>query len=113
MRAVQFLERAIRQGKCPIVSDLVVSEAYFALVSHYGVAKRDAGDALLEMFERGPIKASPGGCAVEVLRAMESSPRKPGLVDRLIHAEYASKLAPMVTIERASRKLPNVVVLEG
>ena len=109
--ARDFLLASVRQGKRLIVSDLVISEAYFALVTHYGVAKQEAVEGLLEMLERGVVHPSTGATAVEVLRSTKSSGQKPGLVDRLIHAQYASLPAGMATIERASRKLARTVVL--
>jgi predicted nucleic acid-binding protein len=36
----ELIRTSIHQGKRIVVSDLVVSEAYFALVAHYGVSKR-------------------------------------------------------------------------
>jgi predicted nucleic acid-binding protein len=107
----EFIRTSVRQGRRAVVSDLAVSEAYFALVAHYGISKREAVDGLLEMFERGVVHPSHGACAVGVLRAMKSSGQKPGLVDRLIHAHYASLPARMATFEKASRKLSGAVVL--
>jgi len=106
-----FIRTAVHQGKRSVVSDLVISEAYFALVTHYGVSKREAVDGLVEMLDRGVIHPCHGACALEVLRAMKSPGQKPGLVDRLIHAQYASLPAGMATFEKASRKLPGAVVL--
>lgn len=111
-RAVrEFLRSSSHQGKRLVVSDLVISETYFALVTHYGVSKREAMDGLLEMLERGVVHPSPGARSVDVLRTMKTSGQKPGLVDRLIHAHYASLPADMATFERASRKLTGAVVL--
>jgi hypothetical protein len=50
---------------------------------------------------------------VEVLKAMQSSGQKPGLIDRLIHSQYASLPAPMATFEKSSRKLIGTFVLTG
>jgi len=111
-RATQdFIRTSVHQGKRIVVSDLVVSEAYFALVTHYRVSKREAVDGLLEMLEREVVYPCQGACAVEVLRAMKSSGQKLGLVDRLIHAHYASLPAGLATFEKASRKLSGTVVL--
>ena len=99
------------QGKRLVVSDLVVSEAYFALVAHYGVSKREVVSGLQEMFERGVVHPCHGACAVDVLGAMKSSGQKPGLADRLIHAHYASLPARTATFEKASRKLSGTLVL--
>ena len=106
-----FIRTSLHQGKRLVVSDLVISEAYFALVTHYGVSKRDAVDGLLEMLERGVVHPCQGASAVDVLRVMRSSGQKPGLMDRLIHAHYTSLPAGMATFEKASRKLTGAVVL--
>ena len=106
-----IIRTSVHQGKRAVVSDLVISEAYFALVTHYGVSKREAVDGLLEMLERGVVHPCYGACAVGVLRAMRSSGQKPGLVDRLIHTHYASLPAGMATFEKASRTLTGTVVL--
>ena len=107
----EFIKASVHQGRRAVVSDLVVSEAYFALVTHYGISKREAVDGLLEMLERGVVHPCDGACSLEVLRAMKSSGQKPGLVDRLIHAQYASLPAGMATFEKASRKLSGALVL--
>ncbi|MBI4583800.1 MAG: hypothetical protein HY717_07235 [Planctomycetes bacterium] len=106
-----FIRTSARQGNKLVVSDLVISETYLALVTHYGVSKRQAVDGLLDMLERGVVHPCHGACAVEVLRTMKSSSQKPGFVDRLIHAHYASLPAGMVTFEKASRKLTGATVL--
>jgi hypothetical protein len=106
-----FVRTSLHGGKRLVVSDLVISEAYFALVMHYGISKRQAVVGLLEMLERGVVHPCQGACAVGVLQAMKSSGQKPGLVDRLIHAQYASLPAGMATFEKASRKLTGAVVL--
>lgn len=109
--AREFVRRAMLRGGRLVVSDLVVAEAYFALVSHYAVSKSEAVQGLLEMFERGAVEPADDACVLEVLHAMESGAQKPGLVDRLIHAQYARLAAPMATFERASRKLAGTQVL--
>jgi predicted nucleic acid-binding protein len=106
-----FLRASLHEGKRLVVSDLVISEAYFALVTHYGISKRRAADGLLEMLERGVVHPCQGACAVDVLQEMMTSGQKPGLVDRLIHAHYASLPGCMATFEKASRKLTGAVVL--
>jgi predicted nucleic acid-binding protein len=111
LAAREFLRGSVLQGKRVVVSDLVISEAYFALITHYKVQKREAVDGLLEMLERGVILPSPGSRSIEVLRGMKASGQKPGLVDRLIHAQYASLPASLVTFEKASRRLTGAVLL--
>jgi predicted nucleic acid-binding protein len=107
----EFVRSSMLQGKRLVVSDLVVSEAYFALVAHYGVSKREAVDGLLELLESGAIHACQGAGAVQVLHEMKSSGQKPGLIDRLIHAHYASLPEHLATFEKASGKLSGAQVL--
>jgi predicted nucleic acid-binding protein len=106
-----LLRAAAHQARRVVVSDLVISEAYYALVTHYEVSKAEAVRGLLEMLESGVVHSSRGDSAVEVLRAMKSSGQKLGLVDGLIHAHYVSLPAGMATFEKAFKKLAGSVVL--
>lgn len=108
-RAVALLDELSRGGHQAVVSDLVVSEAYFALQHHYGVSKRDALLGLRRLFASGEIK--PLGAAAEVLAADGLASAKPGFVDRLIHGSYAAASAGMVTFEKAGGKLDGTRVL--
>jgi predicted nucleic-acid-binding protein len=108
-RAVAFLDELSRGGHQAVVSDLVVSEAYFALQHHYGITKRDALLGLRRLFASGEIKAQ--GAAVEVLAADGLAAAKPGFVDRLIHSSYAKSSAEMATFEKAGGILDGTRVL--
>lgn len=108
-KAVALLDELGRGGHRPVVSDLVVAEAYFALQHHYGVRKADALDALREMFDAGEIEAT--GAAPAILSTPGLSTAKPGFVDRLIHAGYATAGGRMATFERASSRLGPVIVV--
>lgn len=108
-RAVAFLDELSQSGHRAVVSDLVVSEAYFALQHHYGVSKRDALRGLRRLFASGEIK--PLGAAAEVLAADGLASAKPGFVDRLIHGAYAASSAGMATFEKAGGKLDGTRVL--
>jgi len=112
-RAVALLQEAHEAGKVPVVSDLVVTEAYYALHTQYGVPKQEALRSLLDMFESGAVAPEPGGCSVEALRASLSGTRKPGFVDRLIHAQYERLERRLVSFERAASKLKNAIVLKA
>jgi predicted nucleic-acid-binding protein len=94
-----------------VVSDLVVSETYFALQDHYAVPKREALRQLRELFESGDLV--PAGCATRVLATPRLAAAKPGFVDRMIHAGYVSNLDQMLSFEKAARKLLRTRVLEG
>lgn len=64
------------------MSDLVVSEAYFALRYHYGVPGDPRNSALDALFESGDV--APTGCAPEVLATPGLAAAKPSFVDRMI-----------------------------
>lgn len=109
--ALTFVKEARLAGKRVVVSDLVVSEAYFALHHHYGVPKQEAVAQLLAILRSGLVEPADGP---EVLAALEASSRssaKPGFVDRLIRAQYERRSARMATFERAAARLPGTSVL--
>lgn len=109
--ALREVQRLIKQGDILFVSDLVLTEVYFALQHHYGLPKAEAL-ALLSGFlrERG-IKTM--GAAVAVLATSNLATANPGFVDRLIHAEYRRHAGEMLTFEKAAGRLPGARVLVG
>lgn len=108
-RARKFLDELFDSGEQAAVSDLVVSETYFALHYHYNVPKADALKALRAMFDSGEIKGT--GAAPEVLKTRNLASANPGFVDRMIHRGYLDGGAGMATFEKKSRRLENVKVL--
>lgn len=108
-RAWQSIVEARASGDGALVSDLVVSEAYFALQHHYGVPKAKALEQLRALFDSGDI--SPAGRAVDVLQSPGLATPNPGFVDRMIHAEYVRVADRVLTFEKAARKLPRTQVL--
>lgn len=110
-KALAFLRDESAAGRRPVVSDLVVTEAYVALHHHFGVPKSEALHALSDLLENGLVKPENGGCAPAVLRQMKSSGHKPGFVDHVIYAQYASRKNRLATFEKASAKLPRTIVL--
>ncbi len=108
-RAQAYLDGLARRGDQPIVSDLVIAEAYFALQHHYGVPKREALQALRQMLAAGEI--GPTGTAAEVLALTNLATAKPGFVDRMIHRGYTAHHGTMITFEQAAAKLGSVEVL--
>lgn len=110
-RASEELDALRAVGKKAVVSDLVVSEAYFALRYHYEVPKQLALDKLLEFLEDAEIVAS--GESLAVLRRPGLGKAKPGFVDRVIHAQYLRVASGMLTFEKSASKLPQAIVLQG
>lgn len=107
-RAVIELDKMRGQGKQGAVSDLVISEAYFALQYHYDVPKQLALDKLREFL--GSPEIVPLGEALAILQQESLANAKPGFVDRMIHADYLKRTSMMVTFEKASAKLPSVLI---
>ncbi len=105
-----FLNELFESGEKAAVSDLVVSETYFALQYHYNVPKAEALDALDALFQSGEIVAS--GAAASVLKTKKLSSAKPGFVDRLIHSYYQEKYGAMATFEKKAARLEGARVLK-
>lgn len=110
-RAVRFLDEAIAAGDKITVSDIVLCEAYFALHTHYGVPKRKAITALVQMLTEGSIRAVDGSPILDVMQTCLASSQKPDFVDRLIHAQYAVDGIELLSFEKAAGRLPNTRVL--
>jgi len=107
--ALAELEALAQSGATPLVSDLVVSEVYFALQYHYGVPKAEALALLAKFLDESGVK--PLGASVAVLAVPDIATTNPGFVDRLIHAEYANSAGEVLTFEKAAGRLPGVRVL--
>jgi predicted nucleic-acid-binding protein len=110
-RALEALESATRRGTEVLVSDLVVSEVYFALQYHYGVPKAEALALLATFLSESGVH--PLGAAAAVLAEPNLAAAKPGFVDRLIHAEYRRTAKEVLTFEKAAGRLPGMRVLAG
>ena len=88
------------------ISDLVVAETYFALRHHYAVPHAEAVRALHALLSDDRIRSS--GIARAVLAgavAQGASKSQPGLLDRLIHADYARDDLQLVTFDRELARL--------
>ncbi len=108
-RALAELKALVHSGTVPIVSDLVVSEVYFALQYHYGVPKAEALALLARFLGESGVK--PLGASATVLTVPNLATANPGFVDRLIHAEYTRSANEVLTFEKAAGRLPGVRVL--
>jgi predicted nucleic acid-binding protein len=109
-RARVLLDERLAHNAAAHVSDLVVSETYFALLHHYGVPHREAVRALVSLLVDPRVTAT--GVAQEVLGGMAAISSGAGLMDRLIHGDYlAHSDAAMVTFDRAAARLPGARLL--
>ncbi len=109
--ALGFVRQSLAAGRRVVASDLVVSEAYFALHAHYDVPKPEAVAALLEMLRSGLVEPADGPAITRALETATREPAKLGFVDRLIHAQYERISATLVTFERAAARLAGTTVL--
>ncbi len=91
------------------VSNLVLSEAYYALQHHYGVEKKAVLTALRVLSEtRGFSFSSEAKSALALPNLDRASP---GFVDRLIHGEQHAEGIAVFSCEKSFRKLPDAVVI--
>lgn len=107
--AVAALDAIVASGGKAAVSDLVLSETYYALQFHYGVPKAKALNALKKFADSDEIHCL--GVATELLQKPDLAQAKPGFVDRLIHGEYSHHCGKMISFEKASKKLAGTSVL--
>ena len=94
------------------ISDLVASESYFALRHHYAVSHADAVRTISAMLNDPRIHAT--GIAPTVMSALAKDggdkPR-PGMMDRLIHADYRREDIEMWSFDRDVCRLPHTRLL--
>lgn len=107
-KAIDLLDTIRAKGKRGAVSDLVVSETYYALQYHYDVPKQTALNTLKAFLESPEIV--PLGESLHILEQPHLAKTKPGFVDRMIHAEYLQKASSMATFEKAASKLPDTLI---
>ncbi len=107
--ATAYFNELLKNGETAHVSDLVLSEAYFALQRFYGMSKATSLAALADFASIPGITLSPHALAVLTLPGLATA--KPGFVDRLVHGASQSAGHTLITFEKAAKKLPGTVVL--
>ena len=101
--AARSMLAASRDTIC--ISDLVVSETYFALRHHYAVPHADAAHALAALLDDPRVQCT--GVAKRVVRdatARSVSRSAPGLMDQLILADYRANQCTVATLDRELAK---------
>lgn len=107
VRAREELDTATKSGAGPLlVSDVVVGEAYFALLHHYAVPHGEAIAALLALLSDSRVLSN--GTALEVLGEMAGGATRPGVMDRLIARSYDHQGAGTLTFDRDASRLAGV-----
>lgn len=103
------LEKKRRAGDSFVVSNLVLSEAYYAVQHHYGVDKAAALEALRVLsLQRGFEFSDEAKGALALPNIAKASP---GFVDRLIHGEQVAHGVKVISCEKDFRKLPDTELL--
>jgi predicted nucleic-acid-binding protein len=107
--ALSFYEAQRQAGNPLFISDLVLSECYYALQFHFGFTKADALAALKALTTESPVTITPSAKLVFSLPNLSQT--KPGFIDRLIHGAAREEKHTLVTFEKAAKKLPGTFVL--
>lgn len=107
--ALSFYEEQRQSGSQLFVSDLVLSECYYALQFHFDFTKADALAALKALTAEPPVTITPSARLVFDLANL--SKLKPGFIDRLVHGAAREEGQTLVTFEKAAIKLPGALVL--
>ena len=106
-RARAFLVTCAQKGRRVLVSDLIVAEAYHALVYYYDVPKKVALDTLRAFLCTPGIHGT--GNAAGVLADYQGTGA--GLVDRLILADLLVHADRLVSFDKDFCRLPGVHAL--
>ena len=109
--AKDFVTERLADNDSLNISDLVLSEAYFALQTFYKIPKSDALEMISLLAARSDFNITAN--AVDVLALPNLSTAKPGFVDRLIHGASHGQGHTLVTFEKAAKKLPATHVLQA
>lgn len=107
--ALSFYEQQRQSGNQLFISDLVLSECYYALQFHFNFTKADALAALKALTAESPVTITPSAWLVFDLPNL--SQMKPGFIDRLILGAAQEEGQTLVTFEKAAKKLPGTLVL--
>ena len=103
------IERRRRSGAVFRISNLVLSETYYAVQYHYGVSKASVLNALRILSAQKGFEFTSE--AVAALSLPDIDRAAPGFVDRLIHGEQHRLGIRILSCEKKFRKLPDAEIL--
>ena len=109
--AKEFVTQRLARNDSLHISELVLSEAYFALQTFYKIPKSEALEMISLLSAGGGFTISRN--AADVLALPNLSSAKPGFVDRLIHGVSHGQGHTLVTFEKTAKKLPAIHVLQA
>ena len=99
-----------QKGDVFAISDLVLSEAYFALQFHYDLPKDKAIESLKFIANvRGFVVSD---WAKDILSLPNLAKASPGFVDRLIHGAAFAQSQTTVSCEKDFRRLPSTAIIK-
>lgn len=102
--AITRIYRRQLAGDTFFISDLVLSEAYFALQDFYGVSKENSLSALKSLTSHPGFAVSDE--AREALSLPNAAKANPGFVDRTIHGDYCGRGYKTYSCEKSFSRLP-------
>ena len=108
-KALARYQEAVGRGDSFSVSDMVVTEAYYALQHHYGKSKEESIEALKGVSEDDSIAFSAG--FESVIRLSNLAKASPGFLDRVLSADYRSRGQITISCEKSFRRLPDAEVV--
>jgi len=108
--AIVKIHRMQQAGDVFFISDLVLSEAYFALRDYYGVSKENSLAALRTLCGHSGFAVSVE--ASEALATPNLAKASPGFVDRMIHGDYLARGYRMFSCEKSFARLPLAEVIK-
>ena len=92
------------------ISDLVLSEAYFALQDHYDISKANAIAALNALCNAPGFEVTPH--AKEALSTPDLERAHPGFVDRMICGDYLNRGLKTFACEKSFGRMPLTEVIK-
>ena len=105
----KFIEEQLSGNKKLFISDLVISESYFALYYHYNVPKAEVIQQLNTLFCSGMISSLPGSVFPKVLRDYKN--HKAGFVDQILYEQYCMFTDGVVSFDKSMCQLAKMVAL--
>lgn len=106
---ISIVDDRIASGNTMVVSDLVLSEAYYAMQHHYGVDKKTILVSLRILSMQSGFEFSEIAKTILALDGLEHA--RPGFVDRLICGESAESGLGVLSCEKSFRRMPNAEVI--
>lgn len=108
--AIVRIHRMQLAGDSFFISDLVLSETYFALQDYYKVSKESALAAIKALCGNPGFMIS--DAAKESLETPNLAKANPGFVDRMIHGEYFNRGYKTFSCEKGFSRLPLAEVIK-